>query len=177
MQMQRCLQAGLQHSGLQHSGSQHSGFLQQAGSQHRGLQHTGLHVFGLQHAGSGAQHLGSSQQAGSQQLTLPQGMQVNKSFRPANRSQDGLQHGLQHSGSQQAGFSQQAGSGAQQFVAGSQQATSPHGSHAPQPVFSPSRRSRSSNPNAWLLRATLTRSAPKTVLPFIEQQLLYKELG
>jgi hypothetical protein len=47
-----------------------------------------------------------------------------------------------------------------------------------QPPFSfmPSNRFRSSAPNPWLHRAALSKSAPKIVLLFIEQQLLYSEL-
>ena len=73
---------------------------------------------------------------------------------------------------------QQAGSGQQAFAHGWQQATLAQALHSPQPPqFSPSMRSRSSKPNPWLHKATLTRSAPKIVLLLIEQPLLYSELG
>jgi hypothetical protein len=109
--------------------------------------------------------------AGSQQAVLQQRSHSNRSLMPANRSRTGVarQH-VPQVGSQQAGFAQQAGSG-QQALAGSQQATLAQALHSPQPpqLFSPKRRSRSSSPNPWLHRATLTRSAPKIVLLFIEQ--------
>jgi hypothetical protein len=109
-------------------------------------------------------------QAGSQQA-FAQG------FGHAFSQQAGA-HGFGHAFSQQAGahgfghaFSQGAG---QAF---SQQATLAQALHSPQPPqFSPSMRSRSSKLNPWLHRATLTRSAPKIVLPFIEQPLLFSEL-
>ena len=150
-----------------------------------------------QQAGSGQQPLAASQHLVSQQQPLAS----NISFTSANKSRTGSL-GRQQSCSvsqqpqafsQQAGFaqqaqafaqqpqafSQQAGSGQQAFgQAFSQQATLAQALHSPQPPpVQPNMRSKSSKPNPWLHRATLTRSAPIIVLPFIEQQLLYSELG
>jgi hypothetical protein len=88
------------------------------------------------------------------------------------------QHAGQQAFSQQRGLAQQAGSGQQALAHGWQQATLAQALHSPQPPpFSPSMRSKSSKPNPWLHKATLTRSAPKIVLLLIEQPLLYSELG
>jgi hypothetical protein len=143
-----------------------------------------LQTAGLQTAGAGQQTAGFgqafSQTAGAQapagaqafshpHFTLPHLRQAKMSFRPWNRS-----HRLRH-GSQAC---PQAGSGAQHFTAGLQQAGAAQASQAPQPPqFSPDSRPKSSPANPWLARAALTRSAPNTILPFIEQTLLYNELG
>jgi hypothetical protein len=163
------------------------------------------HFFALQgfsqQAGSGQQPFAGQHAFGSSQM---QPLLSNKSFKSANMSRTGVgRHFLPQADSQagsqalgqafaQAGsqafgqaFSQQAGSQGfgQAFSqalgqAFSQQATLAQALHSPQPpLFSPSMRSRSSKPNPWLHRAALTRSAPKIVLLFIEQQLLYSELG
>jgi hypothetical protein len=177
-------QAGAQvaaHAGASQAFSQQAG-AQQAFSQRIFLQRI-LQAFSQQAGAAQA----FSQQAGSgaQHFTLPQGSQAGAQhplhskahFKPENKSQTFLQRGLQQGSQQagpQAGFSQQAGA-----AHGAGQAFSQHaGAHSPQPPpFSPSIRFRSSALNPWLYRATLTRSAPTTVLPFIEQQLLYNELG
>ena len=75
--------------------------------------------------------------------------------------------------SQQAGFAQQAGSGEQHFA--DAQAAGPQVLQSP--LFRPNRRSIRSPASPWLTRAALTRSAPKKILPFIEQPLLYNERG
>ena len=53
----------------------------------------------------------------------------------------------------------------------------PGGLHAPQPPCSPTSCPWSSSRTPWLHRATLSRSAPNRILLFIEQPLLYNELG
>jgi hypothetical protein len=170
----------------QHAFSQQPHFSQQAGAQHA--------FTGQQ--GSGQHALHAVQQPVLQ--LLQQQSHSNRSLIPANKSRTGVarQQVLQQVFSQQA-FSQQAGAqqafsqqaGAQHAFTGqqgsgqhafSQQATlAQHALHSPQPpqLFIPKSRSKSSSPNPWLHRATLTRSAPKIVLLFIEQQLLYNELG
>jgi hypothetical protein len=191
-------QAGSQQAFSQQAGSQafsqqagSQAFSQQAGSQ-AGLQ-AGLQTrvrpqrflpqAFSQQAGSQAfsQQAGSqafSQQAGSHAAGAHAGLQERRlamqSLRPPNRSQRCRQTVLQtglHAGSQ--AFSQHAGS----QHAFSQQAFSQQPASPQPPQFRPSRLSRRSMPNPWLHRATLTRSAPKMVLPLIEQQLLYNEPG
>jgi hypothetical protein len=78
----------------------------------------------------------------------------------------------QQAGSQQAG-SQHAGS--QQV--GSQQLVSQHCDWQQPPLFRPSIRFSRSKPKLWLQRPKLTTSAPKNMFHFIEQRLLYMELG
>jgi hypothetical protein len=105
-----------------------------------------------------------------QHFTLPHLRQAKRSFIPLNKS-----HRLQQVS--QAGWPQVA-AGVQALAAGLQAAGAAHGLHSPQaPQFRPRRRSPRSKPNPWLARATLTRSAPSTILPFIEQTLLNNELG
>jgi hypothetical protein len=132
-------------------------------------------------AGSGQQPFAVSQQPLSQVVPLAS----KRSFRLSNRSRTGVQCCLLHepqlacpqTGSQGFGqaFSQAGAQGCGHAF--SQQATLAQALHSPQPPqFSPNMRSKSSKLNPWLHRATLTRSAPKIVLHFIEQQLLYSEL-
>jgi len=163
-------------------------FSQQAGAQAFGAtfsQQAGAHGFGQafsQQAGAQAFGQAFSQQAGAaqafsaphafsqQHFTLPHRWQANRSFIPLNRS-----HRLQQVS--QVGL-QQAGSGAQHLTAGLQHAGAAQASHLPQPSqFRPARRTPRSKLNPWLARATLTRSAPSTILAFIEQTLLNNELG
>jgi hypothetical protein len=154
----------------------------QAFSQPQAFSHAGSQAFGQafsQQAGSGQQPLAALQAPVSH--TVP--FDSNRSFKPANKSRTGVaRHFLQWpqvAFSQQATFPQVAGSGQHAFGhAFSQQATLAQALHSPQPPpFSPSKPFRSSKPNPWLHRATLTRSAPKIVLLLIELQLLYSELG
>jgi hypothetical protein len=182
-------QAGAQ--GFGQAFSQTAGF-GQAGAQGFGqaFSHTagaGAQGFGqaFSHtAGAGAHALGAafSQQAGAAQrfsgaqalsqphFTLPHLRQAKRSFIPWNRS-----HRLRQVS--QAGL-QEAGAGAQAFTAGLQQAGAAHASHLPQPPqFRAPKRPKSSLLNPWLAKATLNRSAPNSILPFIEQTLLNNELG
>jgi hypothetical protein len=182
---QHCLQQQLF---SQQAFSQQPHFSQQAGAQQAFSQQPHFsQQAGAQQAFTGQQ--GSGQHAFAQQPVLQllqQQSHSNRSLIPQNRSRTGVgrqqQVFSQHAFSQQAGaqqaFSQQAG--AQQAFTGqqgsgqhafSQQALAQHALHSPQPpqLFIPNRRSRSSRPNPWLHRATLTRSAPKIVLLFIEQ--------
>jgi hypothetical protein len=145
-----------------------------------------------QQALTGSQALqGSQALTGSQaQGQRPQSWHFNKSLMPANKSrtgvgrqtfvlpQTGSQAGSQAFGAAQAGsqaFTGQHALTGSQALQGSQGATL---AQALQPPFSvtPSNRFRSSAPKPWLHRATLSKSAPKIVLLFIEQQLLYSEL-
>jgi hypothetical protein len=153
--------------------SQHAGF-GQAFSQTAGAgqQTAGFAQAFSQTAGAGQQPFPTPQAGFSQQhFALPHLRQANMSFSPWNRS-----HRLQRGS--HAGL-QQAGSGAQHLAAaGLQQAGAAQAWHVPQPPqFSPAARPKRSIPNPWLARATLTRSAPKTNLPFIERTLLFNELG
>lgn len=157
----------------------------QAGSQAGSQAFTGQHGAGAQaftgQQGSGAQAF-TGQQAftGSQQQTaLPQRSHDNKSLIPANKSRTGVirQHffaqPVSQAGSQ--ALTGQQGSGAQAFTGSQALAQALHSPQPPQ-FFSPIMRSSSSSPNDWEQRATLSKSAPKIVLLFIEQQLLYNEL-
>jgi hypothetical protein len=152
--------------------SQHAGF-GQAFSQTAGAgAQTGFGQAFSQTAGAGQQSFAGAQAGFSQRhFTLPHLRQANMSFIPWNRS-----HRLQRGS--QAGLPQ-AGSGAQYLAAAGLQhagaAQASHLSHPPQ--FRPAARPKRSIPNPWLARATLTRSAPKTILPFIERTLLFHELG
>jgi hypothetical protein len=147
-------QAGSQ-AGSQQAGSQAGS--QQAGSQAAGSQH----AFSQQ-AGSGAQ-----QACFSQQPDLQPDLQENNPFIPANRSRR-LQHFSHEAVSQQPWSPHAAGS--QHAAAWSQQAGSQHWPQPPR--FRPTMFARSSKPNPWVVRAALSRSAPNTILPFIEQTLL-----
>jgi hypothetical protein len=178
-------QAFAQQCGFGQAGAQQCGFSQQAGtpqafSQQRTLQCFTRQGFSqrifsqqagfAQQAGSGQQQaFGASQHFGAQQPCTSK-----HSFMPAKMSRTGVgRHRLHLQAFSQQAFSQQAGCG-QAF---SQQATLAHALHSPQPPpLSPSMRSRSSKPNPWLHRATLTRSAPKIILLLIEQPLLFSEL-
>jgi len=156
--------------GQHFDGAQRFALGRHLGLQHFGRQYRGLQQMGFsQQTGSGQQlpQVGFSQQVGSSQHDfLPQRPPSNKPLSPENRSPPDLPQ----VGSQQAGSSQQAGA--------SQQATSAQALHSPQPpLLSPNMRSRSSKPNPWPHRATLTRSAPITILPLIELQLLFNETG
>ncbi|HET6878808.1 MAG TPA: hypothetical protein VFI31_01485 [Pirellulales bacterium] len=84
------------------------------------------------------------------------------------------QAGSQQAGSQQAGCAQQVGS--QQ--AGWQQLVSQHWDwqQLPPPPR-PNIRFSNSKPKLWLHRPKLTTSAPTNMFHFIEQRLLYMELG
>jgi hypothetical protein len=122
---------------------------------------------GAQGAGQAGAHAGQafSQQAGAQG--------AGQAF-----SQQAGAQGAGQAFSQQAGAAlvQQAGSG--QHLAAGAQAAGPQVAQVSQPPqFRPNRRFIRSPASAWLARAALTRSAPKKILPFIEQQLLYNELG
>ena len=156
--------------------------------------------FFLQQLSQGLPQLGCSQQAGSQQAACSQqagsaqagSQQVcsqqlclwqppNRPFMWPNRPlrcpqpppHESQQEGCsQQAGSQQAG-SQQAGS--QQV--GSQQLVSQHCDWQQPPLFRPSIRFSRSKPKLWLQRPKLTTSAPKNMFHFIEQRLLYMELG
>jgi hypothetical protein len=141
-------QAGFSQHGLQH--------LRQRGFSQHGFSQPQQAGFGPQPQGfSQPQHAGFAQQAGSGQQALAwqhdshfeqqHFLHSNASFRPANRSRTGVDR-QQHFFSQPA-FSQQAGSGAQHFAAVSQQAGFSQAPHAPQPQFSPHKRSA---PNPWL---------------------------
>jgi hypothetical protein len=150
---QRTLRQGFSQAGFAHAGAHGAGAAQGAGA----TQGAGL----SQAATAGPQALGASQP----QFTLPQRWQANKSFSPLNRSHR-LAQGLHAA-------SQLTGSGAQAF-------TGWHGAgaaHGAQPPLSPDMLAIRSMLNPWLARITLTTSAPKTILPFIEQTLLYSELG
>jgi hypothetical protein len=162
----------------------------QAGSQAFGASQAGSQALTGQQAFTGSQVVQGSQPHGAQ----PQSWHFSKSLMPANKSRTGV--GRQHfvlpqvgsqTGSQagsQALTGQQAGSQAftgQQALTGSQVLQGSQGAtlaQALQPPFSvtPSNRVRISPPKLWLYRATLSKSAPKIVLLFIEQQLLYSEL-
>jgi hypothetical protein len=119
-----------QHGFSQQAFSQQAGFAQHAFSQQHGLwQPSSLLQHGFsqqafsqqagfaQQAGSGAQHF-----AGPQVSHLQHRRDSSRSFSPQNKSRTGVAQGSQQVFWPQA-FSQQAGSGAQHFVAGSQQAT------------------------------------------------------
>jgi hypothetical protein len=175
-------QTGVQQGFSQHFGAQ-QGFSQHFGAQHGASQHFGaqqrtfsqrtLRHFGAQQHGSG-QHFGAAQHSGSQQLPLAS----NRSLMLQNKSRTGVGRQTRHL--PQAGSQAGAQAGAHGFAQhGWQQgATLAQALHSPQPPpFSPSMRSKSSKPNPWLHRATLTRSAPKIILLLIEQPLLYSELG
>jgi hypothetical protein len=96
------------------------------------------------------------------------------SFSQAGSQQATFSQAFGQAFSQQATFSQGAGQAFSQQATFSHGATLAHALHSPQPpLFSPSKPFRSSKPNPWLHRTTLTRSVPKIVLRFIEQQLLY----
>jgi hypothetical protein len=139
----------------------------QAGSQAAGSQQA-FSQAGSQQAGSGAQ-----QACFSQQPDLQRDLQENNPFIPANRSRR-LQHFSHEAVSQQPWSPHAAGS--QHAAAWSQQAGwSQHWLQPPR--FRPTMFARSSKPNPWVVRAALTRSAPNTILPFIEQTLLFIELG
>jgi hypothetical protein len=151
---------------------QATGLAQHAGAGQAFVQTIGAGQAFVQTAGAAQTGFGQafSQTAGAQAVsqphfTLPQRRQANMSFNPLNRSR------LQPTS--QAAW-EQAGSGAQHLTAGLQQAGAAQASQAPQPPqFSPAIRFNSSPLNPWLARATLTRSAPNTILSFIEQTLLY----
>jgi len=150
--------AGQQTAGFGQAFSQTAGAGQQtAGFGQAFSQQAGWPQAGSQAVGFGQQH-----------FTLPHLRQANMSFSPLNRSHRFLQQGLQ------AGW-QQAGSGAQGLTAGSQAAAAAHGPQPP-PLRTTMRSIRSML-NPWLARAALTKSAPRSNFPFIEQTLLYKELG
>ncbi|MGH7137419.1 MAG: hypothetical protein ACREHD_16875 [Pirellulales bacterium] len=83
------------------------------------------------------------------------------------------QAGSQQAGSQQAG-SQQAGCSQQ---VGSQQLVSQHCDWQQLPPPRPNIRFSRSKPKLWLHKPKLTTSAPKNMFHFIEQRLLYMELG
>ncbi|HEV3344224.1 MAG TPA: hypothetical protein VG125_27865 [Pirellulales bacterium] len=145
-----------------------------------------------QQAGSQA---GCSQQAASQQVGWQQLLPQPRSNRPRSRPnrlhlrpQPWLQQLVcsQQAGSQQAGCSQQAASQAGWQQAGcSQQVASQAGWQQlvsqqdgwqqlpPRPNILVSR----SKPKLWLHRPKLTTSAPTNMFHFIEQRLLYMELG
>jgi hypothetical protein len=162
-----------------------------------------LQRFFLQQFAHGSQQLDCSQQAGSQQAGCSQQaasqqvgcwqqlLQQPRSNRPRSRPnrlhlwpQPWLQQLVcsQQAGSQQAGCSQQAGSqqaGCSQQVAsqaGWQQLVSQQDGWQqlpPRPNILVSR----SKPKLWLHRPRLTTSAPTNMFHFIEQRLLYMELG
>jgi len=168
--------AGQQTAGFGATFSQHAGaqafgaaFTQQPGSQAFGAaftQQPGSQAFGA----TFSQHAGAAHAFSQQHFTLPQLRQAKRSFIPLNRS-----HRLQQVS--QAGWPQTA-AGAQALAAGLQGAGAAQALHSPQPPqFRPARRSPKSIENPWLARATLTRSAPSTILAFIEQTLLNNELG
>jgi len=153
----------------QQAGAQATGF-GQAFSHGAGQQAGAAQGFGQAFSHGAGQHFCGAHAVSQQHFTLPHLRQAKRSFIPLNRS-----HRLQQVS--QAGL-QQAGSGAQHLTAGLQQAGAAQASHWPQPPqFRPERRSPRSKLNPWLARATLTRSAPSTILPFIEQTLLNNELG
>ncbi|HWB14686.1 MAG TPA: hypothetical protein VG826_36015 [Pirellulales bacterium] len=149
---------------------------QQAGSQQAGCS---------QQAAS--QQAGCSQQAASQHVGWQQLLQQPRSNRPRslpNRphlwlQQELQQLGSQQAGSQQAGCSQQAASqqaGCSQQV-GSQQLVSQQDDWQQPPLLRPNIRVSRSKPKLWLHRPRLTTSAPTNMFHFIEQRLLYMELG
>jgi hypothetical protein len=157
-------------------GSQQLDWPQQAGSQQAGCS---------QQAAS--QQAGCSQQVASQQLDWQQLLPQPRSNRPFSRpnrphflpqQDDSQQAGSQQAGSQQAGCSQQAASqqaGCSQQV-GSQQLVSQQDGWQ-QPPLRPNIRVSRSKPKLWLHRPRLTTSAPTNMFHFIEQRLLYMELG
>jgi hypothetical protein len=163
------------------AGAQATGFGQAfshgAGAQATGFGQAFSHGAGQQAAGFGqafshgaGPHPFGAHGFSQQHFTLPHLRQAKRSFIPLNKS-----HRLQQVS--QAGWPQVA-AGVQALAAGLQAAGAAHGLHSPQaPQFRPRRRSPRSKPNPWLARATLTRSAPSTILPFIEQTLLNNELG
>jgi len=172
--------AGAQAAGFGQAFSHTAGAGQQtAGFGATFSQHAGAQAFGAaftQQPGSQAfgatfsQHAGAAHAFSQQHFTLPQLRQAKRSFIPLNRS-----HRLQQVS--QAGWPQTA-AGAQALAAGLQGAGAAQALHSPQPPqFRPARRSPKSIENPWLARATLTRSAPSTILAFIEQTLLNNELG
>ena len=128
-----------------------------------GAQQAGL----AQQTGSGAQHFGAQHVSHLQQHVW----QAKMSFSPQNRSRTGVIGWQQVLQQPQAGFSQQVGSGAQHFTGAVGRARV-----AAATATSPAQRSSNSKLNAWLQRATLSRSAPNTGMLFIEQPLLYNEL-
>jgi hypothetical protein len=125
----------------------------------RHLPHSPLPPQGAQAAGSGAQALGASQaeQTGSQRL------QANSSFSPPNKSIR-----------QRGAHGPQVGSGQHALAHGAQACGAAHAVHPP--ALTAIMPSMSSTASPWLQRAALSMSAPKTIVHFIEQTLLYLEL-
>jgi hypothetical protein len=135
---------------------------------------TGQQALGASQALTGQQAFGASQAFSQPQGLQLQRSQVSNSFTFANKSRTGV--GRQTFVLPQTGS--QAGS---QAFTGQQALTCSQGAaqalQLPQPPsVLPSNRSKSSAPNPWLHRAALNTSAPKIVLLFIEQQLLFNEL-